>query len=430
MNALAELIPEPQLVEIDHADVAATPERAWEIARQGNLARSRLIKSLFAIRTLPARLRGRDVQTATLRIDDIVSSDRPGFRLLAESDREVVVGAIGKVWEPDIPFADVASADEFARFAEPDYAKVAWALRVLPRGEGYARIELELRVSVTDDESRDRFRRYFRLVGPASHFIRRQALSSFAGELGVPEAAENERPLPGDDLLADAAAQVTHGVTVRADAETIWPWLVQMGCRRAGWYSYDYLDNAGVESAKEIHPELQSIAVGDVIPATPEGEDGFEVLRVEPPRVLVLGGLFDPDAKTQPPFDADRPERYFHMTWAFVLEPLAEKETRLLVRARAAYPQSGRLHSMWIRPVHHFLQTAQLRNLKARVEGRTPRHRFRRLCHGPADASRREGACRAPPTLCSLNTPPPLSSSGEPATTLFAAALNPPTLAR
>ena len=56
-----------------------------------------------------------------------------------------------------------------------------------------------------------------------------------------------------------------------------------MGCRRGGFYAIDVLDNGGAPSAREIHPDLQSLAVGDVIPATPETKDGFEVLAIEPP---------------------------------------------------------------------------------------------------------------------------------------------------
>lgn len=369
MNALDGLIPEPQRLELDHVDVAAPPDQAWRLVRHGNLARSPIVRALFSVRTLPTRLRGDDVQPTAMRIDDIVSAERPGFRLLAESEREVAVGAIGKVWELDIPFVDVRTAEEFLRFEAPGYAKVAWALRVLPRGESGSRIEVEVRVSATDDESWDKFRRYFRLIGPASRFIRHHVLSSFVSELGAPDAAENERPLPGDDLLADAAAQMTDAITIRAKPEAIWPWLVQMGCRRAGWYSYDFLDNAGIESAREIHPELQRIEVGETLPATPEGDDGFEILRVDPPRVLVLGGLFDPVSHSQLPFASSRPERYWHVSWAFVLEPL-NGETRLLVRARAAFSEKERLHAAWIRPVHHFMERAQLRGLAARVEGR------------------------------------------------------------
>jgi hypothetical protein len=315
---------------------------------------------LFSIRTLPARLIGRDAEPPRLTIDDIGSSKGPGFRILAESEREVVVGAIGKVWKLDIPFVEVSGPDAFARFDEPGYAKVAWALRALPRGERNARIEVEVRVSATDEESCRRFRRYFRFIGPGSRIIRRRALVSIARSVA--------NPLPGDDLLPDAAGSLTHSIAIRAEPEAIWPWLVQMGCRRAGWYSYDALDNGGVASASEIRPELQDLAVGDVLPATPKGEDGFEVLRLEPPRLLLLGGLFDVAAKKQLPFATERPARYWQMTWVFVLERVSESETRLVVRARAAFPESGRLHALWVRPVHRFMQTRQLRNLKARAE--------------------------------------------------------------
>ncbi len=370
MNALDGIIPEPPRLELDHVDVAAPPDQAWRIVRHGNLARSPIVRALFSVRTLPARLRGDQVEPKAMRIDDIVSAERPGFHLLAESEREVAVGAIGKVWELDIPFADVRTAEEFLRFRERGYAKVAWALRVLPRGESGSRIEVEVRVSATDAESWRKFRRYFRVVGPASRFIRRHLLSSFVSELGAPNAAANERPLPGDELITDAAAQMTDAITIRANPEAIWPWLVQMGCRRAGWYSYDFLDNAGIESAREIHPELQEIEVGKILPATPDGDDGFEVLRVDSPSALVLGGLFDPVSHSQLPFSSPRPERYWHVSWAFVLEHLGVGETRLLVRARAAFSEKERLHAAWIRPVHHFMERAQLRGLAARVEGR------------------------------------------------------------
>src|SRR6185436_9994343 len=116
-----------------------------------------------------------------------------------------------------------------------------------------------------------RFRRYFRLIGPGSHFIRHTALAAFERRFASPESREDERPLPGDELLPDAVGQLTHGITIGAPPDQIWPWLVQMGCRRAGYYSIDLLDNGGVPSAREIHPELGEVRVGDVLPATPEG---------------------------------------------------------------------------------------------------------------------------------------------------------------
>jgi hypothetical protein len=388
-SALDRLVPLPRLLELDHVDLAAPPARVWQLVRHGELARSPLARALFAVRTLPERLAGRAPGPAGVRLDELVSSPaRPGFQvLLDDPPHEVAVGAIGKVWQLEIPFVHVANPEDFARFAEPAFVKVAWALRVLPRGERDARLELELRVDATDDDAWHRFRRYFHFIGPASHFIRRSELAALARDLGVPEASENRRALPGDELLPDAAAQITEGITIAASPARIWPWLVQMGCRRAGYYSIDTLDNAGVRSARQLHPELADIAVGDVLPATPDGADGFEVLRVEPPHTLILGGLFDPGANAQRPFASPRAARFWHVTWAFVLEPLTEDSTRLHVRARAAFSRDGRLHAFWIRPVHHLMQTAQLRNLAARAEGRQPRDDWRDVLAGLGGAT-------------------------------------------
>src|SRR5690606_16683183 len=60
---------------------------------------------------------------------------------------------------------------------------------------------------------------------------------------------------PGDDLIAYPTAQSTMAVSLPAPPEEVWPWLVQMGCGRAGWYSWDLLDNGGRPSADRIVPE-------------------------------------------------------------------------------------------------------------------------------------------------------------------------------
>jgi hypothetical protein len=371
---LDRLLPAARMVEVDTVDVGAPAARVWELVRHENLARSALIRALFALRALPERLRGKSSATE-IRIDGLRSTcERPGFQVLAEEPgHEVVVGAIGQVWHPEIPFVHLGSADEFRDFAEPDFAKVAWALRVVPRGDGACRVEVEVRVDATDDEAWRKFKRYFALIGPGSRLIRHALLASIVHELGTPESKENERSLAGDDLLPDAAAQVTLGITIAAPPERIWPWLLQIGCRRAGFYSVDALDNGGERSARELHPEWLHLEVGQVLPATPEGADGFEVLRVEAPQALVLGGLFDAEQHRQLPFAGERPAAYWHVTWAFVLEALDPASTRGLARVRAAFARDRRLHLATIRPVHHLMQAAMLRHLAQRVEGQLPR---------------------------------------------------------
>jgi len=158
-----------------------------------------------------------------------------------------------------------------------------------------------------------------------------------------------------------------------------------MGCRRAGWYSYDLLDNGGAPSAREIRPELQRLAVGDVLPATPVSDDGFEVLRLEPPRLLVLGGLFDADLGDQLPFAAVPPRRFSQVTWAFVIEALDERSSRLTVRVRALCRPAKSL--LGIRLLHLLMESEQLRQLAARAEGRLPRDGWHDVMAGVGGAA-------------------------------------------
>ena len=163
---------------------------------------------------------------------------------------------------------------------------------------------------------------------------------------------EATRSLPGDELVADAKVRWSHAITIRARPADIWPWLVQMGCGRAGWYSYDGLDNGGVGSAERIVPELQQVRVGDILPMSLKVEDTFVVRLVDPERALVLG-----DAAGG-------------MVWEFVLEPVDENSTRVITRVRATYdnPAFGLfLKGVW-HPTHFAMERRQLVNLKRLVE--------------------------------------------------------------
>ena len=96
---------------------------------------------------------------------------------------------------------------------------------------------------------------------------------------------EASRSLPGDDLVPDAEAVDTRGIDIAAPPAVVWPWLLQMGYGRAGWYSYDQLD-MNHPSADRILPGFQSLAVGDVLPTDPGG--GFEVKIADPDQALVV----------------------------------------------------------------------------------------------------------------------------------------------
>lgn len=85
---------------------------------------------------------------------------------------------------------------------------------------------------------------------------------------------EVKRTMPGDNIVGKPSFNATRVVTINATAENIYPWIVQMSVNRAGWYSYDLLDNLARRSAESILPEHQNIQVGDLIPMSPDGKDG------------------------------------------------------------------------------------------------------------------------------------------------------------
>jgi hypothetical protein len=171
---------------------------------------------------------------------------------------------------------------------------------------------------------------------------------------------ERRGPLPGDDLIAQPLATLTHAITIRRPPDEVWPWLIQMGAgSRAGWYSYDFLDNGGQPSAANLIPELQDIAIGTVFPALPGVTEGFSLLALEPRRSLILGW--------------SSPSGTPLVTWTFVLKDQTDQSTRLIVRARGGQGYRFRGLPSWLskpiaRLVHFVMQREQLLGIARRVE--------------------------------------------------------------
>ena len=89
-------------------------------------------------------------------------------------------------------------------------------------------------------------------------------------------------PLTGDELVAEPASQVTRAITVEAPSEVVWPWIVQIGADRGGFYSYDWLENVfglGIDGTDRIVPAWQARAVGDLVFANHAGSGGWYVAR-------------------------------------------------------------------------------------------------------------------------------------------------------
>jgi hypothetical protein len=167
--------------------------------------------------------------------------------------------------------------------------------------------------------------------------------------------------LPGDDLVPNAHYRVDHAITIHAPASAVWPWIVQLGQDRGGFYSYAWLERLvgdDVHNADRIHPEWQQLQAGDFVRATQPGylggrfgDPGWWVDDVIPDRAMVLSD------------------------WgAFVVQPLDATTSRLIVRTRGSGSPSmqglilGPFSVFVFEPVHFIMQRGMLRGIRDRAE--------------------------------------------------------------
>ena len=174
---------------------------------------------------------------------------------------------------------------------------------------------------------------------------------------------EVDRPLPGDDLVARPTFNATRAISIKAPPEQVWPWLVQVGLGRAGWYSYDLLDNLGRPSSRRILPELQRLAPGDIVPMGPGEGQGIPVQALDPPRTMVWGTPGD-------------------SSWVWQLDPRADGSTRLItrIRSRIRLTPTSVLFNLLFEVADFWMLRRMMLNLRDRAESRSA---------GPAQASPR-----------------------------------------
>ncbi|HEY0715790.1 MAG TPA: hypothetical protein VGF45_24110 [Polyangia bacterium] len=197
------------------------------------------------------------------------------------------------------------------------------------------------------------------------------------------ERFERAEPLPGDEVVADPDWTTNFAIDVAARPEAVWPWLLQMGYGRAGWYTWFPLDNGGVPSADTVVPALQDVKVGDVFPDGPRAAEGFGVWRVrrlDPNRALVLHSRREPVTGREIPTDGQAAKDirtdpgFIDCTWAFVLVP-TPSGTRVRVRVRAglrgrlAKPGLAKLARLLFGVGDNVMENSLLVGLRARAEG-------------------------------------------------------------
>jgi hypothetical protein len=167
---------------------------------------------------------------------------------------------------------------------------------------------------------------------------------------------ENHRPLVGDDIVKLHGFQSTLTVSINVPAESVWPWIVQIGQDHAGFYSYNFLESSafcGIQNSNRIIPAWQQRSVGDFVPVC-QGIGGWKIANLEPNRSLVF--------KTE--------DNQWSMS--LVLSPLENNKTRLISRMR--YATNPRLMP-WVadifvvQPAHLLMQKGMLLGIQQRAEG-------------------------------------------------------------
>ena len=167
---LDEFLPDYEVNEIHSTRVAAPPDAVMAAVRSLTAREVPVIVGLMALRGVPALLRGRRPRAREGTI--LEGFLRSGFVTLADRPHELVVGSVGRFWRASAEVRRV-SADAFAAFREPGYAKAAFNMHAQPSPSGGTLLTTETRIQATDDHARRSFRRYWLLIHPGSAAIRR-----------------------------------------------------------------------------------------------------------------------------------------------------------------------------------------------------------------------------------------------------------------
>ena len=198
-------------------------------------------------------------------------------------------------------------------------------------------------------------------------------LRSWYSRWGVTDE-EAHGAMPGDELAPQPKSEITCGITVHVPVEQVWPWLMQIGCQRAGWYSYDLLDNAGVPSADRVIPEYQHLEVGEKVLLRPDGSLGYPVRAIEPDKALILGGTLDTSTGDGVLPGDPTPEAYYSGINAFVLREGNGKDTRLIFRQRLDWSPgfaNALMYRGFLEPISFVMARKTLKGIKQRAEGRS-----------------------------------------------------------
>jgi hypothetical protein len=162
-------MPVPDVVERHHIHVAAPAAVTCKAAKDQDLFNLGLVRAIFKAREI---VLGASPDADGMPRGLLAAALSVGWGVLADvPDREIVMGAVTKPWEPNVVFRALPS-DEFASFSEPGFVKIVWTLRADPIDDRTSVFRTETRACATDATARALFRRYWAFVSPGIWLIR------------------------------------------------------------------------------------------------------------------------------------------------------------------------------------------------------------------------------------------------------------------
>jgi hypothetical protein len=172
-------------------------------------------------------------------------------------------------------------------------------------------------------------------VGGVGLALSARPLARLAASSGV-TAEDICALLPGDDLVTEPSIVIDRAVILQAHPSTIWPWILQLGKGRGGWYFPPWIEGRlipeGRRGLRRIDQHWQRLRLGDTVSDWGPGEPEMRVAVLQPEHALVYLSLRDRDDHWRWPVGTGR-GRVLAMSWALVLRPLGD-QTRLHLRLR------------------------------------------------------------------------------------------------
>jgi hypothetical protein len=186
--------PDAEFQIVVHRLVHADPGTVYDAMLHADLGDDPVVRAMVGAREIPnrvaARLRDQPYETdrEPWRFGEMASTP-PWVRLGEVPGVELCGGAIGRFWQRDYGWVDIANPAAFGAFDEPGYAKTLISLSVRPYSDESALISYDSRTLVTDDAARVRFRRYWWILRPFVHVVMARTLVTIAHDAerrGVP----------------------------------------------------------------------------------------------------------------------------------------------------------------------------------------------------------------------------------------------------